>query len=257
MQIPVGYREHIPTPHSIRSIERVWSFSASNEGSSIILPDGRSDLIVRFKVDKGGLLSSLMPIVTSPATRPFSVCYEQGDMWVGLRLRPELNGVLWRGEVQTVNEAYRGDSAIGLVPMLSKIHAKGCSVFTLTQIMTGIAEQLRATRVSAIALNALKLCHVSGGRLKVGDLARYLSCSPRHLQRTFKSAVGIPPKSYSAIIQFHRALNFITTGGLNASEAALEAGYSDQSHMVRSFQMFGGFTPSYIPPNLSFPELPK
>jgi len=256
MQIPIGYKEHIPTPQSTRSIERVWYFSAPDAGSSIILPDGRSDLIVRFKVDEDGLVCSVIPIVTSPATKPFNVCYVPGDIWIGLRLRPELSGIVWQGQVSTVNEAYRGESAVNLVPMLSKIYVENCSVSKLTQIMTGMAEQLGAISIPAIALNALKLCHVSGGRLKVEELARYLSCSPRHLHRVFKSAVGLPPKSYAAIIQFHRALNLMSVDGLSASEVALEAGYSDQSHMVRSFQVFGGFPPSRIPKNISFPELP-
>lgn len=256
MQIPVGYTEHIPTPHFVRSIERVWSFSAPGTGSSIILPDGRSDLIVRFKVDDCGFACSLIPIVTSPATKPFSVCYTPGDMWIGLRLRPELSGIVWQGQACTVNEVYRDKSAIDLVPTLSKVCAEGRSVSNITQIMTEIAEKFGAIKTPVIALNALKLCHVSGGRLKIGEIARHLSCSPRHLHRVFKSAVGISPKSYGAIIQFHRALNLMSVGKLNASEVALEAGYSDQPHMVRSFQMFGGFSSSGIPKNLSFPELP-
>lgn len=102
---------------------------------------------------------------------------------------------------------------------------------------------------------ALDLLHLTGGRMPVADLAGHLSLSPRQLQRRFVDAVGLSPKIYAQLIQFHRALRLIRDARLPLSAAGFEAGYNDQSHMTRAFKRFGGFTPADLPPYLTLPQL--
>jgi AraC-like DNA-binding protein len=69
----------------------------------------------------------------------------------------------------------------------------------------------------------------------------------RTIRRNLKGATGLSPKQFSMIVQFHRALRLIKEHGLDASAAAIEAGYADQAHMTRVFRRLGGFTPAAIP----------
>ena len=104
-----------------------------------------------------------------------------------------------------------------------------------------------------IVKQALTFIRIAGGRTSIADLAVSVKLSERQLNRLFLAHVGLPPKTYASIIQFHRALRLLKDHGLKASEVAYEAGYSDQSHMIRRFQRFGGFSPVAIPRDISLP----
>jgi AraC-like DNA-binding protein len=96
-------------------------------------------------------------------------------------------------------------------------------------------------------LAAIDSIHLSGGRLKVSDLAALHHMSERTMRRHFMTDVGLAPKQYARVVQFHRALRLRLDVGLDLMSASLEAGYSDQAHMTRAFAKFGGFGPASIP----------
>lgn len=255
MPIPAGYYEHIATPNAQRSVERHWTFRATEDGSSIILPDGRSDLIVRFQVGANDTAHSVIPVVAGPATCPFTIRYKTGDMWIGLRLRPELSGFLWGwGAAPLANQVHRGAGAIALIPELAAVSSVD-GIAELEQSLNGVSKKIGARNPNPDVTKALKLCHLTGGRISVAQISRHLSCSSRQLLRLFKANIGLGPKDYVSIVRFHRALGLMKHQRLCAIDAAAEAGYADQSHMVRSFRRFGGFSPSNIPTNLSLPGL--
>ena len=50
------------------------------------------------------------------------------------------------------------------------------------------------------------------------------------------------PKTLASVLRFQHALALVREGEPLAEVAAV-TGYSDQAHMMRAFQSFGGFTP--------------
>ncbi|WP_333820448.1 helix-turn-helix transcriptional regulator [Ohtaekwangia sp.] len=68
--------------------------------------------------------------------------------------------------------------------------------------------------------------------------------SSRYLQKLFVEYTGLSPKLYYKINRFQRSL--ILTGNHEESltSIAYQAGYFDQSHFVRDFKLFTGFSPS-------------
>ncbi|MGR3634307.1 MAG: DUF6597 domain-containing transcriptional factor [Shimia sp.] len=116
MPIPRGYSEAIVTPQQSRSVEAVWSYVAPARGQSVILPDGRCDLILQFRE---GQSSSVQAVVTGPATTPYEIGYAAGDGWVGVRMRPERGVALWGSEIGAAKDLVRrGAAAVALVPAL-------------------------------------------------------------------------------------------------------------------------------------------
>jgi AraC-like DNA-binding protein len=85
------------------------------------------------------------------------------------------------------------------------------------------------------------------GRLPIGELARELRCSRRHLSGRFREQVGLPPKTFARLLRFDRAARRLREDGApRLAEIAFECGYSDQAHFNRDFREFAGWTPTEL-----------
>ena len=83
------------------------------------------------------------------------------------------------------------------------------------------------------------------GEVRIGDLATYCGLSERQFERRFQMAVGMPPKLYARVVRFYTALEKqLRHPRQSWTEAALEAGYYDQSHMVKEFRSLAGQSPT-------------
>lgn len=85
------------------------------------------------------------------------------------------------------------------------------------------------------------------GRLPIGELARELHCSRRHLTARFREQVGLPPKTFARLLRFDRAARRLRADGApSLAEIAFQCGYSDQAHFNRDFREFSGWTPTEL-----------
>jgi AraC-like DNA-binding protein len=88
----------------------------------------------------------------------------------------------------------------------------------------------------------------SGGRAPIGELARDLGWSRRHLTERFAAAVGMTPKAYARVVRFDRARTLIARPDApSLGQVALDAGYYDQAHLNRDFRAFAGAPPTQLP----------
>lgn len=251
MHIPAEYNETILTPEASRGVEAHWSYVATCCGESTVLPDGRCDLILRFNIQTD---AAPVPVMTGPATRPYHVQFSVGDAWVGVRLRPGSGALLWRHRIAAARDTViRGNDVYSHVPHLRRLSDAAPAVSTIAESLSVMPELTEAAAVPARVTRAISLIHLSGGRIRIEDLAKSLACSTRHLNRSFSSSVGLATKDYARLVQFHRALALIRHETLTLADAAFESGYADQSHLSRAFQRFGGFSPGRIPGNLTAP----
>jgi AraC-like DNA-binding protein len=101
----------------------------------------------------------------------------------------------------------------------------------------------------------------SNGSVSLRDLQQRLQVSERSLERKFKECVGISPKLFARICRFQASLHQLRSNRYTKlSDIAFENGYADQSHYIRAFQEFAGFSPyQYQKQSLevvaNFPEL--
>lgn len=83
------------------------------------------------------------------------------------------------------------------------------------------------------------------GGLSLKELEHFTGYSERHIERKFEDHIGISPKKYSTIIRLHHFLSLMKNNPDQKSITHLsyEAGYSDQSHLIREFKNTIGLTP--------------
>jgi AraC-like DNA-binding protein len=93
---------------------------------------------------------------------------------------------------------------------------------------------------------SLQYIHAGKGLHSIAQLVKYTGYTERHLDRHFSEWVGLSPKAYSNIVQLHCFLKLLKAGpGANGyTPLAYEAGYADQSHLIKSFKKITGITPS-------------
>lgn len=84
----------------------------------------------------------------------------------------------------------------------------------------------------------------SRGNLSMKALEENFSCSERTIQRKFKRATGMSPKSFCRILRYQSALGLLEeTSHHCVLDIALGLGFSDQSHFQREFKSFVRATP--------------
>jgi AraC family transcriptional regulator len=82
--------------------------------------------------------------------------------------------------------------------------------------------------------------------LSLATLAAVAEVSASHLKNAFRHATGMPVHAYVVQRRVERAKTLLLQGLLPASEVALEAGFSHQSHMARCMRKVLGITPGAI-----------
>jgi len=83
------------------------------------------------------------------------------------------------------------------------------------------------------------------GLIPLKNIQTELHITERTFQRLFEFHVGVSPKLFSRICQFHSAFQHVNLGpNTRLTDIAYQTGYSDQSHFIRTFQEFTNYSPS-------------
>jgi AraC-like DNA-binding protein len=256
-QIPMllpaaGYQEHSYNHDQGGCIEAVWTCIARKNGEHRVLPDGRSDLILRFEFDDAGAIGNVEPLIAGPSRTYQMVPLSHGIGFAGVRLRPGTAGpVLGVRMASIAEQVFAADDAIRVIPALSGLRGSARSVEALVaRLVKFIGSRCRADGSGGNAgpsMAIIRAFHLTRGRVSVAELAKMHQVDERTVRRRVKESTGLTPKALSMILQFHRALRLVRDVSLDPVDAAAEAGYADQAHMTRMFRALGGFTPANIP----------
>jgi AraC-like DNA-binding protein len=85
----------------------------------------------------------------------------------------------------------------------------------------------------------------ASGQVAIEELVAAAGIGRRQLERRFADAVGIGPALLAAIFRFRSAFDLLEHDTSRPwTDAALAAGYYDQSHFIREFRRFVGCTPT-------------
>lgn len=84
------------------------------------------------------------------------------------------------------------------------------------------------------------------GVADIGDLATQSGVHRVHLSREFTRHFGLAPSAYRQRQMAARALRALVDDGLPGALAAQDAGFADQSHMIRAIRSAFGTTPRRI-----------
>lgn len=78
----------------------------------------------------------------------------------------------------------------------------------------------------------------------IDNVASRYGITSRYLQKLFLQYTGLTPKLYHKIHRFQNSLKRVTENEASLTDIAYDCGYFDQSHFIREFKSFTGFTPS-------------
>lgn len=73
-----------------------------------------------------------------------------------------------------------------------------------------------------------------------------LSClSYKQFQRIFSAYIGTNPKEFLRVVRYQRALYILQQHpGINLGQLAFDCDYYDESHLIKDFKQFSGYTPT-------------
>jgi len=118
----------------------------------------------------------------------------------------------------------------------------------LTELVHGgelAARPLRPGPLDAAVRRARELleAEADGEGMSLRELAEACGAEMFALHRAFTRTFGLPPHAFQTHLRLRRAKALLRAGA-NPAEAALIAGFCDQSHMHRHFTRLVGFTPA-------------
>lgn len=132
----------------------------------------------------------------------------------------------------------------------AKIHERLCATkstvrrFRLLEksLLSRIFRPLEHHPAVSLALDGFRQDNTRGA---VRKLARTAGCSDRRFIDVFRREVGLKPKLFSRIQRFQRVLALLRrVSAPDWAQLALHYGYFDQSHLIRDFLAFSGFSPA-------------
>ena len=107
------------------------------------------------------------------------------------------------------------------------------------------ARRQRQTPVDLVGVAAWMV--QNRGQLPIERIADEAGLSRRHFTRVFRENLGVGPKMFGELLRFRSALGCIACGEkIEWALAAVECGYTDQSHMIAEFRRFAGLTPASL-----------
>jgi AraC-like DNA-binding protein len=112
-------------------------------------------------------------------------------------------------------------------------------------LQTGLTQLLlQDPKDYALLDHAVDLIARTHGMLPIRELAAHVGYTKRYLDVLFKDHVGLSPKSLASILRFQASYRVWTRQTSPTSfRNSLPAYYYDQSHFIKEFKRYTGFTP--------------
>jgi AraC-like DNA-binding protein len=236
-------------------VKEFWEVEGALEPfRETLLPSGCVELMVNLGPPHT-LLSRQAPGVWKRAW--FSGLHEhsliieslQGTHLVSARMDPvgaaELLGRGVSGAANTVVdlETFLGDVGRELV---ESVKSAGSPAERFSVLETFLRTRLSTFEpVPELVHHAAERVVAAHGNLKVSALHEAAGVSRKHLSVSFSRHLGISPKAFAQLHRFVWTLERLRESStVDWSRLALDAGYSDQSHLVRDFQRVGAASPT-------------
>ena len=218
------YQEFPPSPSLASHVRCAWTFEAdaSERGpAQHVVPDGRCELVFHL----GDPFTE-----ADGAARPERV--QPTALFAGQLSRP-----LWlraTGRAAVLGVRFHPAGARGFL---------GFSVAEATDRRVPLASLW--PRETDECLHALAACAPDARLAAIEALCDATGVSRRQLERRFRDAVGLPPRLFANVLRLRSVFDALQADPRAGwTDAALAAGYFDQSHLIRDFRRFVGCTPA-------------
>jgi AraC-like DNA-binding protein len=243
------YLRKEPSAHLSRFVECFWlmdSEGAADVMCQKIIPDGYPELIFHYgdpyKIDlsREWVLQSRQ-LVAGQIRRFFYLQNTGVSGMIGVKLQPAALHILYG-----VNMFGLQGKVADLRDILSEIKVTRPALENFDGICREIEDQLLNHQNSSGSPveEVIKLIQEKHGMLDVGELSNQTGYSKRTLERLFKIQVGLSPKLYSRIVRLSYIFECVKEEDYSWASIAYQAGFTDQSHLIKNFKEFTGEDPS-------------
>lgn len=226
-----------PNPELRGSVEGYWASWANTADTTRLLPDGRVDVVLAL------CESARSAAIYGSVSAPVEIPVKPGVSYVGIRFHPGMARHFIRPVMAETNDAVMEDASLLRFPVQRAMDADNLQavVAALNSALLNFKREAvpAAGRVDRMIDWAVR----TRGTATVGDLASAFDVSSRQVERDFQHALGMAPKAFLGIQRFLFARALLHRGTPPAL-AAVDAGYTDQSHMHRDMRKFSGQTPA-------------
>ncbi len=250
-----GYSAYEPSPDLAHAVENFWAYvlpgDFSRPGGAMhrVLPDPSVSIAFSCCRDAAGAPADARVILVGEKTRPTVVSYDRRREIAAVRIKIE-----WVQPLIGVRPNEHQDADVDLGCVLPALACDLLDRLARTRSAGGAIETLRTALVArrtdvaglghAVVTDALNLVRRSHGCCPVERIATRTGFSARHLRRLVDDAVGISLKSFARTTRFVAAI--AAADGVDRPQwarIAADAGFYDQSHLVRECQDICGMTP--------------
>ena len=241
------YAESPPGPALAPWVECYWTMQGGGQKPipNRVLPDGCADIILGLADAPGAVaVGTMQTAVVFPVERPVS--------YFGVRFRPgcalPFLGVPLREltDRRVPLTALWGADAERLADVPASERGP-CMDVTLGARLR--RWKIDARSDEALIARAIGVMRGACGGANVGAVAAALGTGERRLERAFHRSVGVAPKVFGRVLRLRRAVGRMEAasearGTISWTAIAFDAGYVDQSHLIREFKALAGTTPA-------------
>jgi AraC-like DNA-binding protein len=155
---------------------------------------------------------------------------------------PVISDLALAGHVRALHRALLGGA-----PALRRDELLTATIFSIVRraaVRPGpLAGYARPAGAGAVARRTREVIHDGYlGEITASDLAAATGRSRFTTHRAFRAVYGMAPSDYQRLLRM-RAARQLIAAGRPISEAAVQAGFADQSHLTRWFSRYYGITP--------------
>jgi len=236
----MSYAEFPPPRDLAGSIACIWRFQDPDPGPlERIVPDGRCELVWHGdspfleRAENGDWRVQPRLVFAGQLTRPLHLRAQGPADVIAVRFRHAAARAFFGAPMQEAT-----DRRIDLGGALDHAHRDAESLLAF------VRERNRAVAYAPDAVVERCVDRIVEDGASVEALLADAAIGRRQLERRFAAGVGVGPALCAAIVRFRRVFDELDRGGARPwTDAAIAAGYSDQSHFIREFRRFVGCTP--------------
>lgn len=252
------YRTMKPQPLLEPYVDCIWllaSSGASPLGDELILPDGKTELIIHFgdyfqKLGPENKFENQARTLFAGQITERIVLRSTGEVgMVAVRFKPGGSSRFFRfPHHELVDQIVDFHDIFG--KEIATIQEQILNAATADERMHIIErflvlQMMHHDSDDQLIRQACRYIEQSGGEYTVGDLVKLIGLSERQFERRFKAAVGLTPKMLARIVRFQRFIALAQEQKIiTLTDAAFACGYYDQAHFIRDFKAFAGVNPT-------------
>ena len=252
-----GYREYEP-PWPVASFaESVWVYRTPDSverATHRVLPDLAFNIALTCRRDQIGRIEGMSVRLSGPKTRPMMASFDGRHETVAIKVKLE-----WVSAVVPIDPMECANTAVDLSEVSPALAGALADVLEgsrgVEQVATGLVARLatwpHARRGKAPpSAAALDLVRRADGQISIERLASLAAVSTRHLRRMVRRDMGMSLKAYARTARLLKAMRLGDAWGPGSHRTwagiAADAGFCDQSHLIRECLALTGHTPEQL-----------